>query len=310
MINTHTSLQCLSRLSHLQHLRLDYICFPWAEQQGKAPAFAAALFRCTPYLTSLVLHWDKELILQHELEHISSLAKLCRLDLSGSDAVPITALAHLTGLTSLHVKTPSEDLAKLTGLRQLNFCSNHVFVLLPISFSALSKVTALRAGSCHSTNRSDILSMKILPSLQNLILNGPVKRIEPGEYPGRLRRWEAFSSLTSIKHLELVDVDHTSDMFRHLASMTQLTHLSISSVSTCASHQKMGNGLLHLSRLVSLRYLHCCFPRPHPCKAPTEQYVKVYKDVLKAVKAHSPALSTCLSFRFRCFLSDHPAREH
>ncbi len=94
--------------------------------------------------------------------------------------------------------------------------------------------------------------------MHKLVLNGPFKLVQQGNYPGRLSRWDALASLTQIDHLELVDVDHTHKGMQRLGTLTQLTYLRLDSISRSTLPQ-LNNQLTNLSSLTKLNLLVCRF---------------------------------------------------
>ena len=221
-----------------------------------------AIIQCTPFLTQLrvsSLPQHQDLV---DLESLTKLNGLCSLEVPNILQIPDHCLLQLSSLTSLKIRQPSEGLTLLTGLRDLHLSSSPAFWLFPESFSIFSNLTYLEAGSRHGTNRSDILSVKVFPNLQKLTLNGPVKELIPGEYPGRLRRWDALTTLNSISDLELHQVDHTCNVFCQLGILTQLTRLWFCSNMYCCNLQELDQHLLNLSSLTMLRHLTCLFRKP------------------------------------------------
>lgn len=84
-----------------------------------------------------------------------------------------------------------------------------------------------------------------------------MKDLVPGEYPGRLRRWDVLTTLNNISDLKLRQVDHTCDVFGQLGTLTKLTHLWFTSTMTGDNLQQLDQHLMHLSSLTRLRHLTC-----------------------------------------------------
>ena len=112
-------------------------------------------------------------------------------------AGPCHCHPQLPSSTSLKIRQPSEGLTLLTELRNLHLSSSLAFWLFPEKFLYLVK--PYLPGGWHGTNCSDILSIKVFSNLQKLTLNGPVKEVIPGEYPGRRRRWAQLQALDYIE---------------------------------------------------------------------------------------------------------------
>lgn len=172
---------------------------------------------------------------------------------------PFADMAMLPELKSFKTERVHESMTQLAKLQELHITGVCVFHLFDESFSNMSQLTKLQVGSKFGTNKNDIVSLHAFSGLHTLTLNGPFKHIRPGYNPGRLQRWDALTTLTSVQHLCLLDVDHVYDTFAVLGEMTQLTALYFCSINPNLHYQKLDEGLLGLSSLTNLKTLTCKF---------------------------------------------------
>ena len=243
-------LDCLSSLEHLQELRL-FECLWTTKHLATPQSQAVSIFKWAPHLTAL------ELPDFQQLARIPKLTSLRKLALAHADCPPDDVLTQLSNLTSMHCAKFSERLTMFTGLQMLKTSNRIAFELFPGCFSVLSNVTSLEAGSLLGTKQRDILSMKVFPNLRRLVLNGPVNCTEYDYHPKQSRRWEALMTFTSLQHLELVCVHHTSELFKQLSTMTQLTHLRFWSINMQWEFPQLCQLLLHWTALTNLSTLQC-----------------------------------------------------
>ena len=198
-----------------------------------------------------------------ELRGLTTLHRLCSLTLASSgEKVLYHHLAQLPYLTSLKIRHPSEGLTLLSSLRELHLFPNPVRWVFPQSCSILSTLTFLDAGSMCGRFGSDILSAKVFPSLQKLILSAPVKRPSLAEVTGHLRRWDALTTLSFVSDLELRRVKTSYNVFVQLGTLTQLTRLRFSSHMKYHNYQQLDQQLMNLSTLTRLCHLTCLFRKP------------------------------------------------
>ena len=254
---TGEHLKCCGLLPKLTELCLPY-CFSIHSQ------LQADDLEHLQQLTSLHLHFDKDLQMKPKdlpqgLFH--PLTSLQHVTITGmcSGEAPFAELACLPQLKSFRTGHVHVGMAVLTGLRELHIAPERPFHLFEESFSSLSHLSKLQVGSQWGTNKSDILSLHVFARLHTLVIAGPFKNIFPGNNPGKLQRWDALITLTTVERLYLKEVDHVYDTFTVLGFMTQLTCLSFSSCNQFLQPQLLNEALMGLSSLVKLRRLDCKF---------------------------------------------------
>ena len=254
---TGEHLKCCGHLPKLAELCLPY-CFSIHSQ------LQAEGFEHLQQLTSLHLHLDRDLQMRpKDLPQglFQPLTSLQHVNITGmcSGEAPFADLACLPQLKSFRTGQVHLGMTILTGLRELHITRERPFHLFEEDFSSLSQLSKLQVGSQWGNNKSDILSLHVFPQLHSLVIAGPFKNIFPGKNPGRLQRWDALTTLTTVERLYLKQVDHVYETFSVLGRMTQLTCLSFSSCNQFLKPQLLNEALMGLSSLVKMRKLDCKF---------------------------------------------------
>lgn len=215
-------------------------------------------------LTSLHLHFDTDLdLIPKDLPQglFQPLRSLQHVTITGmcSGEAPFADLACLPQLRSFRTGQVHLGMTVVTRLKELHIAPERPFHLFEESFSSLFQLSKLQIGSQWGTNKNDILSLHVFSRLHSLVIAGPFKNILPGNNPGRLQRWDALTTLTTVKRLYLKEVDHVYDTFSVLGLMTCLTCLSFSSCNQFLKPQLLNEALMGLSSLVKLTRLDCKF---------------------------------------------------
>lgn len=253
-------LQCFSSLPRLIELCLPH-CF--SSRSKLQPQH----FTYLSQLTSLHLHFEcGHRMTPEDLPGgmFQTLRKLQQVSITGmrQGRAPFVDLACLPELSSFCTDYATSDITLLSDLTKLHITDHGYFPVFEQSFGNLVKLTALHVGSKYGTSVNDIVSLHMFPKLANLVLQGPIKmsQSDPSEHLRQQSRWNALTSLTSVKHLELKEVDHTYKTFWTLGCMTQLTCLHFSSCNPFLKAQLLDEHLLGLSTLTCLHKLTCKFP--------------------------------------------------
>lgn len=156
--------------------------------------------------------------------------------------------------------------------------------LLQVQSMVCYYLTSLETGSTSGLCNNNLMSIKVFPKLQKLILNGPETGVPFGDNSARLGKVDALTTLDCISDLELRQVNFMYNMFCQLATLTQLTRLRISSHMKHHNYQELDQKLANLSNLTRLDCLTCWFRRPAEQGPETGSY----KDCGNSLRALRP----------------------
>ena len=255
-------LQCFSSLPRLNELCLLHCFSSTSKLQPRD-------FTHLSQITALHLHFQNcDEVTPADLpgSMFQMLKKLQHVSITGMHQrkAAFVELACLPELSSFCADRVTLNITLLSDLTKLHITEYELSPVFGSPFSKLTNLKALHVGSKYGTSAKVIMGLHIFPQLASLVLQGPIDisqfdANEPKEYIRQQSRWNALTSLTSVKHLELKKVDHTYQTFWTLGCMTQLTCLQFSSCNPFLKAQPLDNGLLGLSSLTCLNKLECKF---------------------------------------------------
>ena len=288
----------IGKLPNLRHISLVHLeSVEKADQlllQGESAARRSAFqFLQKPTFLELGAHRHAP-VTSAEYQGLSHLTDLQHITLERqpfpaltSGHVPCSILMQLSALTSLEVDQLEHGVSRLTRLQSLSVLSSGRYQFTQ-DFSILQCLTALAVGPTWNPAQQnlndalmrlcDLESLKVLCSIQKLIMKGTMGWYVPAGGTQHGARWEELATFTSIKHLDVGDSCYTEDTFTNLAKMTQLTYLSFA-LKSCDDHVHasiLDAQLTALSTLASLnvlRFHFFCYPCPLVWSPQDQQYV-------------------------------------
>ena len=202
------------------------------------------------------------------MTQLRNLKHLTLLEIWGVD-VPYCELALLSKVTFLETDTSqSEDswqsLPALTNLQRLSVaCARPDMPQFQLctDYTNLLGLTRLDLTEVENFLPEQLESLKLLPALEYFAVVGKNMPKDKEEQPQRWKApiaWKGLSALTALKHLALINIDHTDSIFTNICSLTCLTFLDLFSLRNIYK-SSIGENLMLLSSLPSLDHLHCEF---------------------------------------------------
>ncbi len=194
-------------------------------------------FGCLALVTSLKLSQYAsaelpalDLLGMTQLRHLKHLTLL---EIWGVD-VPYCELTSLSKLTFLETDmSQSEDswqsLPALTNLQRLSVaCARPDMPQFQLctEFTSLLGLSRLDLTEVENFLPEQLESLKVLPALEHFAVVGKNMPREEEEQPQRWKdpiAWKALSALTALKHLALINIDHTDGIFKNICTLTCLT---------------------------------------------------------------------------------------